>query len=53
MAKDSLAAGAKSATFLPPKVSEKRWREIWADEDEIAVEEKSKFRKPQSKQKRS
>lgn len=29
---DALARGAKSATFGPAKVSQKKWDSIWADE---------------------
>lgn len=32
MAGDSLARGAKSATFGPPKISQERWDAIWADD---------------------
>ena len=46
---DALARGAKKVAFGPPKVSAKRWAEIWADEDEIAVQEESK--KQESKKK--
>lgn len=36
MAGDTLARGAKSATFGPPKVSQERWDAIW----EKSAEEK-------------
>ena len=29
---DALARGAKSATFGPAKVSQKKWDKIWEDE---------------------
>lgn len=34
MAGDSLARGARSATFGPAKVSQERWDAIWAEEPE-------------------
>jgi hypothetical protein len=35
---DKLAAGAKSAMFGPPKISQEKWDKIWAeDEDKIEV----------------
>jgi hypothetical protein len=38
MAGDKLAAGAKSAMFGPPKISQEKWDKIWAeDEDKIEV----------------
>lgn len=39
---DRLASGGRSAAFLPPKVSAKRWKEIWQDEIEDEEEEKLK-----------
>ena len=30
---DALARGAKSATFGPAKVSQKKWESIWEDAD--------------------
>ena len=42
-------AERQKVAFGPPKVSAKRWAEIWADEDEIAVQEESK--KQESKKK--
>lgn len=32
MAGDSLACGAKSATFGPAKISQAKWDKIWAEE---------------------
>ena len=34
MAGDSLARGARSATFGPAKVSQKKWDEIWKEADD-------------------
>lgn len=34
MVGDSLARGAKSATFGPPKISQEAWDKIW-EQDEI------------------
>lgn len=42
MAGDSLARGAKSATFGPAaKISQAKWDAIWADEDAAVREAES------------
>ena len=44
---DVLARGARRAQFPAAggKVSQKAWDAIWADEDEIAVQEETKKKK--------
>lgn len=32
---DQLARGAKSATFLPPQVSQEKWDQIWSEDAEV------------------
>jgi hypothetical protein len=41
MANDSLARGAKSAMFPPPKVSQEKWDAIWREEEQKPEQEEN------------
>lgn len=43
MAGDILARGGRSATFGPPKVSQKRWEEIWTEDDPEPITNTTEF----------
>lgn len=42
---DQLARGMKSATFLPPRVSQEKWDAIWSEETETPAKKKIEISK--------
>lgn len=51
MSGDTLARGGRSAMFGPPKVSQKKWDDIWAIEPKNPKETKKEINGKQSQSK--